>query len=297
MVKGAIYVIIAAALWGGGGVAGQYLYMHKVMGPFWLVMIRQLVAGFLFLAYAYFIDKENPWEVLKKEPWGMLTFSFLGVLGAQLGFYYTISLCNAATATVLQYTAPALILIWFMFREKRKPEVNEILGLLGAFIGVFLIATHGHLDALAISPAALTVGLLSALSYAFYDIMPVNMLKRHSTATILGLGQFISGASMLFFVNPFRLSSNWTPMAALAFAYLILGATIASFAIYLQGLRLIGPVRASLISCAEPLSSILLVVMLLGVKLTLEDYFGMGCIIMTVILLSLPHTQKSSAKN
>ncbi len=49
MVKGAIYVIIAAALWGGGGVAGQYLYMHKVMGPFWLVMIRQLVAGFLFL--------------------------------------------------------------------------------------------------------------------------------------------------------------------------------------------------------------------------------------------------------
>lgn len=288
MLKGTIYVITAAGLWGGGGVAGQYLYMHEVMGPFWLVMMRQIIAGLAFLAYAYFFDKENPWSVVKHEPLEMLAFSFLGVLGAQLGFYYTISLCNAATATILQYTAPAVILIWFIIKEKRSPELREVIGLLGACTGVFLISTHGHLDALAISPMALTVGLLSALSYAFYDIMPVNMLKRHSTATILGLGQFISGASLLFFVNPFNISNNWTLMAGLAFAYLVLGATIASFAIYLQGLRLIGPVRASLISCAEPLSSILLVVMLLGIKLTIEDYLGMGFIIVTVILLSLP---------
>jgi len=288
MLKGALCVIVAAALWGGGGVAGQYLYMHQVMGPFWLVMVRQIIAGLAFLGYAYFVDKAQPWQVLKDEPLEILSFSFLGVLGAQLGFYYTISLCNAATATVLQYTAPVLIVLWFILKENRNPELREIIGLLGAFIGVFLISTHGSLDTLAISPAALAAGLISSLSYAFYDIMPAKLMLRHSIATILGLGQFISGCSLLLFVNPFDISNNWSPMAFCAFSYLVLGATIASFGIYLQGLRIIGPVKASLISCAEPLSSIILVVVLLGVKLTIEDYIGMSCIILTVILLSLP---------
>lgn len=289
MVKGALYVIIAAALWGGGGVAGQYLYMHEVMGPFWLVMVRQVVAGLVFLTYAYFVDQAHPWQVLKNEPIEILAFSFLGVLGAQLGFYYTISLCNAATATVLQYTAPVLIVLWFILREKRNPELREVIGLLGAFAGVFLISTHGRLDSLAISPLALAAGLISSLSYAFYDIMPAKLMQRHSIATILGLGQFISGCSLLLFVNPFDISNNWNPVALGVFGYLVIGATIASFGIYLQGLRIIGPVKASLISCAEPLSSIILVVFLLGVRLTLEDYIGMGCIILTVILLSLPN--------
>lgn len=288
MVKGAIFVVIAAALWGGGGVAGQYLYMHEVMGPFWLVMVRQVLAGLAFLAYAVLVDREKPLQVLKDEPLSILAFSFLGVLGAQLGFYYTISLCNAATATVLQYTAPVLIVLWFIIKEKRNPELRELIGLLGAFAGVFLISTHGKLDSLAISPAALTVGLLSSVSYAFYDIMPVKLMQRHSIATILGLGQFISGSSLLFFVNPFDISPNWDVRAFITFAYLVIGATIVSFGVYLKGLRLIGPVKASLISCAEPLSSILLVVLFLGVQLSLEDYVGMGCIIITVMLLSLP---------
>ena len=70
--------------------------------------------------------------------------------------------------------------------------------------------------------------------------------------------------------------------------YLILGATVASYALYLQGLKIIGPTKASLISCAEPLASIIAVVLLLDTKLLLPDLIGMGCIIFTVLLLSLP---------
>jgi len=49
----------------------------------------------------------------------------------------------------------------------------------------------------------------------------------------------------------------------------------------------VGPTKASLISCVEPLSSILLVVLVLGTPLTVLDIVGMSCIIATVLLLSI----------
>ena len=70
--------------------------------------------------------------------------------------------------------------------------------------------------------------------------------------------------------------------------YLIVGATIASYALYLAGLKIVGSTKASLISCAEPLASIIAVVALLDTQLLLPDYIGMACIIFTVLLLSLP---------
>ena len=71
-------------------------------------------------------------------------------------------------------------------------------------------------------------------------------------------------------------------------AYLILGATVLSYSVFLVGLKVVGATKASLISCAEPLASIIAVVLWLHTPLTLEDLVGMACIIMTVVLLSLP---------
>ena len=88
--------------------------------------------------------------------------------------------------------------------------------------------------------------------------------------------------------NPFAPAGSWDVPACLAMAYLIAGATIASYALYLAGLKIVGSTKASLISCAEPLASIIAVVLLLDTRLVLPDYIGMSCIIFTVLLLSLP---------
>ena len=70
--------------------------------------------------------------------------------------------------------------------------------------------------------------------------------------------------------------------------YLILGATVLSYSVFLVGLKVVGATKASLISCAEPLASIIAVVLWLQTPLTGEDLVGMTCIILTVVLLSLP---------
>lgn len=287
MLKGILFIVIAAVCWGLGGVSGQYLHDSHGVDMVWLVMCRQIPAGFIFLLYASFIQKQDVLGALKNNPVDMFSYSFFGLLGAQLGFYYTIGLCNAATATVLQYSAPIFVMLWMAFKERRMPSAVELVGVAVAVTGVFLISTHGSLDSLAISPEALAIGLISALSYAFYSIKPVEMLKHYTSTTILGWGQLLSGLALIIWRNPFKPAGNWDLAACLAFAYLIIMATVICYVFFLKGLPIVGPTRASLISCAEPLSSIIAVVLLLDTRLLLADYIGMACIIFTVLFLSL----------
>ena len=97
---------------------------------------------------------------------------------------------------------------------------------------------------------------------------------------------------MHFFVNPFEPTGSWDTGAVIAFIYLVIGATVLSYSLFLVGLKVVGSTKASLISCAEPLASIIAVVLWLKTPLTAIDLIGMACIIITVILLSIPKKLK-----
>lgn len=288
MLKGILLVMLSAVCWGLGGVSGQYLDQYHNVDMTWMVMCRQILSGFMFLGYAALVQKQDILGALKARVWDLVSFSFIGVMGCQLGFYYTISLCNAATATVIQYTTPIYIMLWTAFKSRRLPEARELLGLVIAVTGVFLIATHGSMDSLAVSPKVLVIGTISALCYAYYTIKPVDMLRTYTSATVIGWGQLLSGLAMIAVRDPFSPQGDWDSHAYLAFAYLLFVATILCYALYLKGLPLIGPTKASLTCCAEPISSIICVVLLLDTRLVTADYLGMACIIFTVLLLSLP---------
>ncbi|MCD8175291.1 MAG: DMT family transporter [Phascolarctobacterium sp.] len=132
------------------------------------------------------------------------------------------------------------------------------------------------------------MGILSSLAYAYYTVKPAEMLKKYTAASLIGWGQLISGLALIILCNTFDQPVTWDAGAVMAFTYFLFGETILSYSVYLAGLKLVGSTKASLISCAEPLASIAVVVTLLGTKLTIEDYLGMACIIFTSTMLSLP---------
>ena len=72
----------------------------------------------------------------------------------------------------------------------------------------------------------------------------------------------------------------------------VLGNVLA-FSLYMSGVPLIGPQRASLYSFAEPVTAAIISTLVLGSPFTLWDALGFGCIFLMLVLLSLPAKTKA----
>ncbi len=73
--------------------------------------------------------------------------------------------------------------------------------------------------------------------------------------------------------------------------------TSLTFSLYLKGAQLIGGAKASILSCAEPLSSALLSLLLLGITFTLPDWLGTLLILSSVILISMDSRRRAKNKS
>ena len=190
----------------------------------------------------------------------------VGALTVQLTFLLTIEKSNAATATVLQFLSPTIIVAWFSLVRKSRPGILVFCAILTSLVGTFLLVTHGNPTSLSISPAALFWGIASAFAAAFYTTYPSTLIPRY--------GSLI-----------------------LAFFYLVVIGTSLTFSLYLKGAQLIGGPKASILSCAEPLSSALLSLLLLGITFTLPDWLGTLLILSSVILISMDSRRRARKIN
>ncbi|MEC4041669.1 DMT family transporter [Myroides odoratimimus] len=280
--------IFAAMLWGVSGAFAQFLFREKEFNAEWLVTVRLLISGVLMLLFG--IVRKNPdvvniWKD-KKDAVQLILFSILGMLTVQYTYFVTILHSNAATATVIQYTGPVFIAIYLALRLRKWPKPIEFLAIGMAMLGTFLLVTHGDINTLNITPTALIWGIASAIALAVYTLMPVHLLNRYSPIAIIGWSILIAGIAMSIIHPPHKLEGIWDTDTYLAVLFIIFLGTLIPFYIFLMAIKNIGPQRASLLACAEPLSATLIAVVYFGVNFELMDYIGSLCIITTIFLLT-----------
>ena len=122
----------------------------------------------------------------KKDAAGLLLFAVLGLMFSQYTYMTAISYSNSGTTTALQCTGQVLVLIYSCILVRRWPTRLESVGVVLAVGGTFLLATHGKLGNLAISPLALAWGMASALSLALYTLLPVRLIKKYGSTVVTG---------------------------------------------------------------------------------------------------------------
>lgn len=289
--KGILFTIVGGIFWGLSGNFGQYLFQEKGLNAHWLVSVRLLTAGIIMILITAFNSesRKNIFQIFKgyKNIVELLIFSVLGMLGCQLTYYVTIEVSNACTAIVLQYTSPVIIMLYLAIRNRKMPVKSEIIALLLVIIGTFFLATHGNIHSLAISKKALVWGLSSAVTVVFYNLVPVRLMNKYGTITVLGLGMFIGGIVLSFFTKPWIVPGIWDYKTVFALLFLILMGTIFAFSAYLYGVRLIGAGKASLFAATEPLTSTVVGVLFMGIVMTGMDILGLLCILLGVGVLSV----------
>lgn len=291
MITGTIVTIAGGILWGVSGVCGQYMFQNKGVTAPWLVSVRLVAAGLLMLCYYFLTDREQTLAIWKskRDRRDMLIYGLLGMMPCQYAYFQTIEWSNAGTATVIQYLGPALIVIWVCFRTKRMPTVQEVIGVILAVIGVFLIATHGNPTTLALSGRALLMGLASAVAVALYTLEPARLQKKYDTPLILAWGMAIGGIALTLISRPWTVKGIQADTEMFtALAFVVVFGTMAGFSLYMTGVKLIGSVKASLYACVEPVSSMILTVLWMKVKFTTPDLIGTLFVIATIIILAIP---------
>ncbi len=286
--SGIIKALASALLWGVSGTFAQYVFEEKHIDHSWLVTMRLLVSGLALLLFGAFKrDKDfaHIWHN-KRDVVQLLLFAILGMFAVQYTYFAAIVASNAATATVLQYTGPVFIVVYFSVVQKKIPVAIELTAIVLAFAGVFFLVTHGDIHSLAISSEAFVWGISSAVALMMYSILPVPLLQKYSTFSVIGWGMLLGGTIAVFIAAPWNITGIWDIYTLLSVCFIILLGSLAAFYMYITAVKQIGAQTASLLACTEPLAAVLLSVCWLHVSFLWSDWIGTICMLITILLLS-----------
>lgn len=287
--KGVGLAVMAAILWGVSGSLVQFLFEHRGVELEWMISCRLLAAGILLIIFSGFNLGKEIWKPFtnKRDLLQLLIFSTLGMSAVQYTYFAAIKHSNAATATVIQYIGPVLIVIYLALKHRRWPGFLEHVAVVFAILGTFLLVTHGSMDTLVVSPKAFFYGIASAAALAFYTLQPQELLKKYKPAVIVGWALVIGGILFSFVRAPWSVGGIiWDIRTVLYVIFMIVFGTLVPFYAYLNAVILIGGQKASLLASAEPLAATLIAVIWLGVSFTVVDWIGSVLIVSTIFLIS-----------
>lgn len=287
---GIFLVLTAAISWGVSGSVAQYLFTEKRFSTGWLVSIRLLTSGVILLSYLGLTKNKDIWNIWKRRAsvGNILIFGLLGMAGVQFTYFAAIETSNAATATLLQYLAPVLIILYIALKRRTIPPFQHVIGIITALLGTYFLVSAGHFSTISIRPEALAWGLSSAFFLALYTLQPAQLLKEFGSTIVVAWGMIIGGLGMSFGSPPWETGDGvFSFSSILAIVFVILIGTLVAFFCYLESLKHLEAAETSLLSCAEPLSAAFLAVIWLKVPFSVYEWIGAFFILTTILLLSL----------
>lgn len=284
---GVFCTLLGGILWGFSGACGQFLFTQKGISSDFLVPFRLLISGILMLIFFAYKQKFQIFRIFKnpKDIFILLLYAIIGLGLCQYTYFYGIELSNAAVATVIQYSAPAMILVFVAIKNKKMPKFVEILALFCAIFGVFLLATHGNLHTLIISEKALIVCFICAFAAVLYNLIPTSINKKYSVAYCLAWGLFLAGIFAIIIFRVWEQKFIYDFGGLLAFFVIVFFGTIAAFSLYMTGVFIIGASRASVLACVEPVSAAFFAFFWLKTELIWMDFLGFILILFCAFLL------------
>ena len=293
---GIILTLLGATLWGVSGTSVQFVGNFRNMNLEWLLTMRLITAGLLTVLYGCIRQGNAVFNVFRnwRDTLGLVIFGVFGMALCQYTYFRSIVIAGAGIATVLQYLAPSMIIIYLLMRYGKRPSTGEIISVILALVGTICLMGNNGFSFESFRSDVLFWGLLSAVGVAVYSVSPVRLLATYGTIPIVGFGMLLSGlVAAALFQQPHSYATwdVWTVVGC--FNVVFLG-TIVSFNAYLEGVKRIGAVSGSILSSIEPISAAFFGWALLGNQFNWVGILGMAMIIATVIIIALEKRGQSS---
>jgi drug/metabolite transporter (DMT)-like permease len=286
-------LLMTAIFWGGTFISGRML--ADSVPPFSAAFFRFLFAAVCL--YVLLIHREgNIPKLNKRQLLPVALLGLTGVLAYNVFFFSGLKLITAGRASIIIANNPIIISVLsaLFFKEALSPA--KVIGILVSVSGAVIAISNG--DPFALFAGGIGIGDLyifgCVLSWSAYSLIGKRVMRDHSPlaavshsalvgmlallipACMEGMPADVSGYSLL----------DWANMA-----YLGLFGTVLGFVWYYEGIRVIGPSRASLFINFVPISAICLAHIILKEPLTVSLLVGGILVITGVTLNHLPDSR------
>lgn len=283
-VKGYICGIIAAVSYGTNPLGALFLYEDGLRPT--SVLFYRFAFGAIILA-AIMIAKHRPFAINKYEA---KVLAALGLLFAasSLTYYYSFMYMAAGLASTILFFYPVMVAVIMALFFKERLTLGTLLSIGLALGGILLLYQGDGNTTLSLTGMILVV--ISALTYALYIVMLNHSHIRMSSVKITFYALVVcvvcNAVSSLFDpaggIQPLP-----TPRAWLYAVELALLPTVISLVMMSVAVKYIGSTPTAIMGALEPLTAVVIGVLVFGEVLTPRIILGIQLILMAVIALVL----------
>jgi drug/metabolite transporter (DMT)-like permease len=293
-----MYIASATFLWGIAATLGRAAFTGKLFPARWALdavdplILSQSRVTFSFLVLLPLLLARRGGQALTVPPTDFARISLLGVLGVAASnyFYYVaIQKTNVATAIILQYTAPVLVLLYMIARGLQQPTLQRTSAVLVAVLGCALVIGIVGRGGFRLNRVGVVAGLVAAFSFAFYNVGGHSLLARYDRWIVL---LYTTLGTSVFWVGvnpPWKImAAHYSPFTWLFLLVFSLLSVLGPFSFYFAGLQYLEPTRAIVASCLEPVFSIVIAAIALGEILRPLQVLGIVLVLAAIVLVQIP---------
>lgn len=275
--KGYGEIITAAALWGTAGILVRMISDMTALN----IIFYRVTLAFMILMVIFSLSGNLNKLRLKDKKLYLVIFSVLQIT-TMLTFFISIKEASVPIAVLLLYTAPLYVTAFSPLLLKERPTGKGWLALCLSIAGVLLIIDPGKLE-LSLKLTGIIAGLLSGISYAF-QIMTSKYISKSYSGYNQAFWSFMIAMLLL-------LPAAAVPLDIVSgnIGYLILLAifpTILAISLYFNGLNKVRASSASILGLIEPVSAVILSILILNESISIPVILGGALILAGAALVT-----------
>lgn len=272
LASGVIFALISAAAFALSGPFARGL-LDAGWTPGAAVTARVSLAALALAPVALFALRGR-WRLLtdRGNLLRLAVYGAIAVAGTQLAYFSAVATLQVGVALLIEYTAPAIVVLWMWMRHRQRPHALTLVGAVISAAGLLLVLqVFGGVQ---LDTAGVLWALGAMLGVAFYFVMSADT-ETELPPTVLAGGGLLVGAAVLGFAGlvgvlpmattdaPVELGGSSMPWWV---AVLIL-ALVTAAAAYVTGIaaaRRLGPRLTSFVGLSEVVGAVLFAWLLLG---------------------------------
>ena len=284
--KGYFFILGATLFWGISATFAKFLFTQHV-DTIVLVQMRMSLSCILLLLY--FLAFKRSFLIV--DPKDLYRFALLGIIGgagSNFTYYFTIHQTNVATAILLQYLAPLLVLGYAAVSKDEALSSVKVLSGLVSLVGCFLAVAGKEFSLVSINTPGLLSGLVSACCWAFTNVWLRRLLKRYSAWTCL-VYAFIFASLFWIVINPpwAIVQAHYSGEMWGTFFIIAIISILIPHSFYFSGIRYLTASRAIITATTEQIIAIVSAFLILGETLAPLQIVGAILVIVAIAILQL----------